>query len=125
MRLNKSCPHILAQFNIEHPLHVPGAQMEVDYTEKLNFSDDEENQAAKEKGENWQVFWKCSISFLTIYWVFAVSCLKLKENQIPNSRIEKVSKYWKKGRTDFKSQEWSKPSFDKYLELKIFQAQFH
>ena len=26
--------------------------MEVDYTEKLNFSDDEENQAAKEKGEN-------------------------------------------------------------------------
>uniref|UniRef100_A0A3Q2YKU4 BAT2 N-terminal domain-containing protein n=1 Tax=Hippocampus comes TaxID=109280 RepID=A0A3Q2YKU4_HIPCM len=32
-----------------------GAQMEVDYTEKLNFSDDEENQAAKEKGENWQV----------------------------------------------------------------------
>ncbi|KAF7645558.1 hypothetical protein LDENG_00202380, partial [Lucifuga dentata] len=30
-----------------------GAQMEVDYTEKLNFSDDEENQAAKEKGENW------------------------------------------------------------------------
>nr|XP_061790441.1 protein PRRC2C-like [Nerophis lumbriciformis] len=31
-----------------------GAQMEVDYTEKLNFSDDEENQAAKEKGENWQ-----------------------------------------------------------------------
>ncbi|XP_014914267.1 protein PRRC2C isoform X2 [Poecilia latipinna] len=31
-----------------------GAQMEVDYTEKLNFSDDEENQAAKEKGENWE-----------------------------------------------------------------------
>lgn len=31
----------------------PGAQMEVDYTEKLNFSDDEEHQAAKEKGENW------------------------------------------------------------------------
>uniref|UniRef100_A0A8C4GG22 Proline-rich coiled-coil 2C n=1 Tax=Dicentrarchus labrax TaxID=13489 RepID=A0A8C4GG22_DICLA len=30
-----------------------GAQMEVDYTEKLNFSDDEENQAAKEKRENW------------------------------------------------------------------------
>ncbi|KAJ3599916.1 hypothetical protein NHX12_033870 [Muraenolepis orangiensis] len=28
-----------------------GAQNEVDYTEKLNFSDDEENQAAKEKGE--------------------------------------------------------------------------
>lgn len=32
---------------------IPGAQMEVDYTEKLNFSDDEENQAAKEKRENW------------------------------------------------------------------------
>lgn len=31
----------------------PGAQMEVDYTEKLNFSDDEENQAAKEKRDNW------------------------------------------------------------------------
>ncbi|XP_029563296.1 protein PRRC2C isoform X3 [Salmo trutta] len=31
-----------------------GAQMEVDYTEKLNFSDDEENHAAKEKGENWE-----------------------------------------------------------------------
>ncbi|XP_047231919.1 protein PRRC2C isoform X3 [Girardinichthys multiradiatus] len=29
-----------------------GAQMEVDYTEKLNFSDDEE--AAKDKGENWE-----------------------------------------------------------------------
>ncbi|KAK2907636.1 protein PRRC2C isoform X2 [Channa argus] len=31
-----------------------GAQMEVDYTEKLNFSDDEENQASKDKGENWE-----------------------------------------------------------------------
>uniref|UniRef100_A0A671MEQ2 Protein PRRC2C-like n=1 Tax=Sinocyclocheilus anshuiensis TaxID=1608454 RepID=A0A671MEQ2_9TELE len=31
-----------------------GAQMEVDYTEKLNFSDDEENHSAKEKGNNWQ-----------------------------------------------------------------------
>ncbi|XP_059923988.1 protein PRRC2C isoform X3 [Gadus macrocephalus] len=31
-----------------------GAQMEVDYTEKLNFSDDEENQAAKEKGDAWE-----------------------------------------------------------------------
>lgn len=30
--------------------------MEVDYTEKLNFSDDEENQAAKDKGENWLAF---------------------------------------------------------------------
>ncbi|KAM9831336.1 LOW QUALITY PROTEIN: protein PRRC2C [Neosynchiropus ocellatus] len=30
-----------------------GAQMEVDYTEKLNFSDDEENHAAKDKGESW------------------------------------------------------------------------
>ncbi|XP_077963897.1 protein PRRC2C isoform X6 [Gasterosteus aculeatus] len=30
-----------------------GAQMEVDYTEKLNFSDDEEH-AAKEKRENWE-----------------------------------------------------------------------
>uniref|UniRef100_A0A8C4TJY7 BAT2 N-terminal domain-containing protein n=1 Tax=Erpetoichthys calabaricus TaxID=27687 RepID=A0A8C4TJY7_ERPCA len=30
-----------------------GAQMEVDYTEKLNFSDDEENQASKEKGDSW------------------------------------------------------------------------
>uniref|UniRef100_A0A8C2GIT1 Proline-rich coiled-coil 2C n=1 Tax=Cyprinus carpio TaxID=7962 RepID=A0A8C2GIT1_CYPCA len=29
-----------------------GAQMEVDYTEKLNFSDDEENHS-KEKGDNW------------------------------------------------------------------------
>ncbi|CAG14035.1 unnamed protein product, partial [Tetraodon nigroviridis] len=26
-----------------------GAQMEADYTEKLNFSDDEENQASKDK----------------------------------------------------------------------------
>ncbi|XP_060722698.1 protein PRRC2C isoform X1 [Tachysurus vachellii] len=31
-----------------------GAQMEVDYTEKLNFSDDEDNHAAKEKGDNWE-----------------------------------------------------------------------
>uniref|UniRef100_A0A3B4AHJ5 BAT2 N-terminal domain-containing protein n=1 Tax=Periophthalmus magnuspinnatus TaxID=409849 RepID=A0A3B4AHJ5_9GOBI len=31
-----------------------GAQMEVDYTEKLNFSDDDENQS-KDKGENWSV----------------------------------------------------------------------
>jgi len=30
-----------------------GAQMEVDYTEKLNFSDDEENHSAKEKGDGW------------------------------------------------------------------------
>lgn len=30
-----------------------GAQMEVDYTEKLNFSDDEENHSAKDKGDNW------------------------------------------------------------------------
>lgn len=30
--------------------------MEVDYTEKLNFSDDEENQAAKDKRDNWWVF---------------------------------------------------------------------
>lgn len=29
--------------------------MEVDYTEKLNFSDDEENHGAKEKGDNWLV----------------------------------------------------------------------
>lgn len=35
------------------PFCIPGAQMEVDYTEKLNFSDDEENQAAKDKRENW------------------------------------------------------------------------
>lgn len=27
--------------------------MEVDYTEKLNFSDDEENQASKDKGDWW------------------------------------------------------------------------
>lgn len=27
--------------------------MEVDYTEKLNFSDDEENQAAKDKRDWW------------------------------------------------------------------------
>lgn len=32
---------------------LPGAQMEVDYTEKLNFSDDEDNHAAKEKGDSW------------------------------------------------------------------------
>lgn len=38
-----------------HVLYHSGAQMEVDYTEKLNFSDDEENQAAKDKGENWWV----------------------------------------------------------------------
>lgn len=30
--------------------------MEVDYSEKLNFSDDEENQGAKEKRDNWWVF---------------------------------------------------------------------
>lgn len=30
-----------------------GAQMEVDYTEKLNFSDDEENQASKDKRDWW------------------------------------------------------------------------
>lgn len=30
-----------------------GAQMEVDYTEKLNFSDDEENQSTKDKVDNW------------------------------------------------------------------------
>lgn len=33
-----------------------GAQMEVDYTEKLNFSDDEENQTSKDKRESWSVF---------------------------------------------------------------------
>ncbi|XP_068599150.1 protein PRRC2C [Brachionichthys hirsutus] len=31
-----------------------GAQMEVDYTEKLNFSDDEENQNTKDKRESWE-----------------------------------------------------------------------
>ncbi|XP_024141802.1 protein PRRC2C [Oryzias melastigma] len=31
-----------------------GAQMEVDYTEKLNFSDDEENQSTKDKVDNWE-----------------------------------------------------------------------
>lgn len=40
-------------FFTNHVLCHSGAQMEVDYTEKLNFSDDEENQAAKDKGENW------------------------------------------------------------------------
>lgn len=30
-----------------------GAQMEVDYTEKLNFSDDEENQTGKDKADSW------------------------------------------------------------------------
>lgn len=40
--------------------------MEVDYTEKLNFSDDEENQAAKDKGENW-------LAFFLIY-SFTISC---------------------------------------------------
>lgn len=33
--------------------------MEVDYTEKLNFSDDEENHTPKDKGDNWYaiIFW--------------------------------------------------------------------
>nr|XP_033815931.1 protein PRRC2C isoform X3 [Geotrypetes seraphini] len=30
-----------------------GAQMEVDYTEQLNFSDDDDQSGSKEKGENW------------------------------------------------------------------------
>ncbi|XP_029474529.1 protein PRRC2C isoform X4 [Rhinatrema bivittatum] len=30
-----------------------GAQMEVDYTEQLNFSDDEDQSGSKEKGESW------------------------------------------------------------------------
>lgn len=40
--------------------------MEVDYTEKLNFSDDEENQAAKEKRDNWWVsFRTVKVTFLS------------------------------------------------------------
>lgn len=41
-----------------------GAQMEVDYTEKLNFSDDEENQASKDKRDWWvqkDLFFSCVI----------------------------------------------------------------
>lgn len=41
--------------------------MEVDYTEKLNFSDDEENQAAKDKGENWLAFFFLYIHLLIYY----------------------------------------------------------
>lgn len=41
--------------------------MEVDYTEKLNFSDDEENQAAKDKGENWLAFLYIHVLFLIYY----------------------------------------------------------
>lgn len=42
--------------------------MEVDYTEKLNFSDDEDNHAAKEKGDNWSVL----TFFLMLYRISAV-----------------------------------------------------
>lgn len=44
--------------------------MEVDYTEKLNFSDDEENQAAKDKGENWLAFF----FFYIFIYSFTISC---------------------------------------------------
>lgn len=44
--------------------------MEVDYTEKLNFSDDEENQAAKDKGENWLAFLYIHLLFLLLLFVF-------------------------------------------------------
>lgn len=41
--------HALASVHQSHFPCNSGAQMEVDYTEKLNFSDDEENQASKDK----------------------------------------------------------------------------
>uniref|UniRef100_A0A1A8J888 Proline-rich coiled-coil 2C n=1 Tax=Nothobranchius kuhntae TaxID=321403 RepID=A0A1A8J888_NOTKU len=53
-----------------------GAQMEVDYTEKLNFSDDEENQAAKGKGDNWE-------------WMGKVECMR--------SRTSDNQEGWKDG----------------------------
>lgn len=43
--------------------------MEVDYTEKLNFSDDEENQAAKDKGENWLAFFIYSFTISCFYFL--------------------------------------------------------
>nr|XP_021329034.1 protein PRRC2C isoform X2 [Danio rerio] len=62
-----------------------GAQMEVDYTEKLNFSDDEENHSAKEKADNWE-------------WMAKVDRMR--------SRNAEVQEGWKEGteeRSDGKS----------------------
>lgn len=54
------CMYLKEPLHLFHINHVylhfyvhSGAQMEVDYTEKLNFSDDEENHTAKDKGDNW------------------------------------------------------------------------
>lgn len=49
----KNTQKLLQLFHINHFYPYIGAQMEVDYTEKLNFSDDEENHTAKDKGDNW------------------------------------------------------------------------
>lgn len=62
--------------------------MEVDYTEKLNFSDDEENQAAKDKGENWLAFFFFLIYSFThlLYPAFTFCVLHLHHTS--------VSQYW-------------------------------
>lgn len=45
--------------------------MEVDYTEKLNFSDDEENQASKDKRDWWVdaafLLHRCYIWFMVLF----------------------------------------------------------
>lgn len=63
-----------------------GAQMEVDYTEKLNFSDDEENQAAKDKGENWLAFFIYSFTFPhLLYPAFTFCVLHLHHTSVSQS----------------------------------------
>ncbi|MFT7801549.1 protein PRRC2C isoform X1 [Arapaima gigas] len=56
-----------------------GAQMEVDYTEKLNFSDDEESQSGKEKAETWD-------------WTSKVERVR--------SRNAEITEGWKEGSED-------------------------
>lgn len=60
--------------------------MEVDYTEKLNFSDDEENQAAKDKGENWLAFFMYSFTFPhLLYPAFTFCVLHLHHTSVSQS----------------------------------------
>lgn len=63
--------------------------MEVDYTEKLNFSDDEENQAAKDKRDNWWVFnlsdFHCPVvRILSTYYSKSKFTVHLKTKQFLN-----------------------------------------
>lgn len=54
--------------------------MEVDYTEKLNFSDDEENQASKDKRDWWvELPYLIQYSFVEFMSVFKVQLCFVSE----------------------------------------------